>query len=564
MYSQDKANRVIKFVELLKHTKSPFYGAPFTLLPWQRSILNDVYGTVNASGMRVYRYSYLELPKKNGKSELCAALALYHLYHDGERNGEVYGCASDREQASLVFDVAVDMIDQIPALKKRTKLNVSTKMISDRVTGTTYKVMSSEAYTKHGINLSACIFDELHSLPTRDLWDVMTKGAGDARLQPLWWVITTAGSDPDRVSIGWEVHEKAQSIIAARESGDTANDIPTWYPVIYGYEGEDIYNESNWAKANPSMGFTFTVDKMREAAAEAKLSKADERLFRWLRLNQWVTTKLAGWLPLDLWDGSIGDWNRADLIGKECFIGLDCSTTTDLSAICLVFPPQDGVPEWRVIWDCWIPEMNMQERIRLDHVPYDKWAGEGWIYPTEGNMIDYTKIKERILECATLYKVQEVALDMSFASMLVQELQQENITCVDIPQTYTTLTDPMNTIEILLRGRNAVEPETIEEAMEQPTRESITVKEPMVYKMTVEPHPVARWCFGNTSIAKNGNAQIKYVKERRGKHLDRTKRIDLTTAWVCAMARAKHYKSRRSVYERRGVRTLENKPPAES
>lgn len=559
MYSQEKAERAIKFIQLLKHTKSPFHGVPFELLPWQRSIVNDVYGTVNERGIRQYRYAYLELPKKNGKSEICAALALYHLFYDGEVNGEVYGCASDREQASLVFDVAVDMIDQIPALKKRTKLNVSTKMVTDRKTGTTYKVMSSEAYTKHGINLSACIFDELHSLPTRDLWDVMTKGAGDARLQPLWWVITTAGSDPDRVSIGWEVHEKAESIIKARESGDLQNDIPTWYPVIYGYQGEDIYNESNWAKANPSMGFTFSVDKMREAAAEAKLSKADERLFRWLRLNQWVTTKLSGWLPLDLFDQSVGDWSRADLIGKECYLGMDCSTTTDLSAICLVFPPQEGIAEWRVIWDCWIPEENMQERIRMDHVPYDKWAGDGWVYATEGNMIDYTKIRDRVLECSKLYKVREVALDLSFASMLVQELQQEGIQCVDIPQTYATLTDPMNMIEILLRGKAPAQETGSAET--ETTRESMIVKDPTIYKLTHEPNPVARWCFGNTSIAKNGNAQIKYVKERRGKHLDRTKRIDLMTAWVCAMARAKHYKTNRSVYERRGVRTLGNENP---
>lgn len=561
MYLQEKADHAIKFIELLKHTKSPFFGVPFKLLPWQQSIVNDVYGTVSERGIRQYRYAYLELPKKNGKSEICAALALYHLFADGEQNGEVYGCASDREQASLVFDVAVDMVDQIPALQKRCKLNISTKMITDKKSGTTYKVMSSEAYTKHGINLSACVFDELHSLPTRDLWDVMTKGAGDARIQPLWWVITTAGADPDRVSIGWEVHEKAASIIKARESGDKSNDIPTWYPVIYSYQGEDIYNESNWAKANPSLGYTFDVDKMREAAAEAKLSKADERLFRWLRLNQWTTTKLTSWLPLDLFDNSIGEWSRNDLLGKDCYIGLDLSTTTDLSAICLVFPPQEGLPDWRVIWDCWIPEDNMNERIHMDRVPYDKWASEGWVYPTPGNVVDYTKIESRILELKDLYNIIEVDADKSFASMLIQRLEQEGITCVDIPQQYATLTDPMNNIEILLSGKNPSASAEIEPPSEE-SAESLTVirtptVETLMPKLTHEDNPVARWCFGNTSIAKNGNAQIKYVKERKGKHLDRSKRIDLISAWVCAMARAKYYGSAKSIYEKRGVRTIE-------
>jgi phage terminase large subunit-like protein len=550
MYSADKANRAIKFIELLKHTKSPFFGVPFQLLPWQQSVVNDVYGTVNESGVRQYRYAYLELPKKNGKSELCAGLALFHLFADGEKNGEVYGCASDREQATLVFDVAVDMIDQIPALRKRTKMNVSTKMITDKISGTTYKVMSSEAYTKHGINLSACIFDELHSAPNRDLWDVMTKGAGDARIQPLWWVITTAGADPDRVTIGWEVHERAESIIRAREAGDFANDIPTWYPVIYGYQGEDIYNESNWAKANPSMGYTFNVEKMREAAVEAKLSRADERIFRWLRLNQWVTTKLTNWLPVDLFDSTIGDWTRNDLLGKDCYLGLDLSTTTDLSAICLVFPPQEGLADWRVIWDCWIPEDNMQERIRADHVPYDKWAADGWVYPTAGNVVDYTRIEERIMEATKLYNVIELDADRSFASMLLQRLEQENILCVDIPQTFASLTDPMNMIEVLLKGKQQDEQTDDATIAEQP---AIVVASAM---LTHEDNPVARWCFGNTSIAKNGNAQIKFVKERRGKNLDRSKRIDLTAAWVIAMSRAKFYGQSKSVYEKRGIRTL--------
>jgi phage terminase large subunit-like protein len=363
-------------------------------------------------------------------------------------------------------------------------------------------------------------------------------------------VITTAGSDPDRVTIGWEVHERAESIIKAREAGDVANDIPTWYPVIYGYQGEDIYNESNWAKANPSLGYTFNVEKMREAAVEAKLSKADERLFRWLRLNQWVTTKLTNWLPVDLFDSTVGDWTRSDLLGKDCYMGLDLSTTTDLSAICLVFPPQDGQADWRVIWDCWIPEDNMQERIRADHVPYDKWAAEGWVYPTSGDVVDYTRIEERIMEATKLYNVIELDADKSFASMLLQRLEQERILCVDVPQTFVSLTDPMNTIEVLLKGKQPDAPVDDETIIERPAPVVVSAM------LTHENNPVARWCFGNTSIAKNGNAQIKFVKERRGKSLDRAKRIDLTAAWVIAMSRAKFYGQSKSAYERHGIRTL--------
>jgi phage terminase large subunit-like protein len=522
MFSEAHAARAVAFFENLKHTKGRFYGEPFVLLPWQKSIIRDVYGTVNAQGKRTIKYVYLEVPKKNGKSEIVAGASLYHVFADGEKNGEVYGCAADKEQASIVFDVAVDMVDQVPALKKRAKLNLSTKMITDRVTGTFYKVVSSEAYSKHGLNVSACVFDELHAQPNRDLWDVMTFGAGDAREQPIWWIITTAGDDPDRISICWEQHEYACKILA-RDVID-----PTWYPVIFGYDGEDIYNEESWKIANPSLGETITLDSVREAARKAKEKPADERLFRWLRLNQWITTKLTTWLPLDLFDKTVGTWNRAGLVGLDCFLGLDLSSTTDLTSLALIFPPQGKQPDWRVIWENWIPEENMKERIRTDHVPYDVWSAGGWIIPTPGDVVDYTKIEEKILECQRLYRIQEVDSDPAFATMLLQRLAQAGLTTVGVPQLFKDLTDPMNQVEVLLKGKAPEEGESL--AL-------------LRGRMTHEANPVARWAFGNTSIAKNGSGLIKYVKEHKGKAVIRTKRIDPVAAWVSGMARARFYKS---------------------
>jgi phage terminase large subunit-like protein len=336
----------------------------------------------------------------------------------------------------------------------------------------------------------------------------MTFGAGDARTQPIWWIITTAGDDPDRLSICWEQHDYAKRILA----GDIID--PTWYPVIYGYEGDDIYNETNWAHANPSLGCTITIESVREAAEKAKQKPADQRLFRWLRLNQWITTKLTTWLPLDLFDATIGDWTRADLLDKECYLGLDLSSTTDLTGLATIFPPQGTQLDWRVFWDCFIPAENMAERVAKDHVPYDLWAKAGWITPTEGNVVDYTKVKERILEIKKFHKVIEVCSDRAFATMMIQELEKEGLTCVDIPQTFLSMTNPLTETERLLREMN----------------------------LTHENSPVARWCFGNASIAKNGNAQIKLVKEHKGKSVVRTRRIDPISAWADAMARAVSYK----------------------
>jgi phage terminase large subunit-like protein len=525
MFSEAKAQRAVKFFESLKHTDGQFYNQPFILLPWERQIIRDVYGTLKDNGTRQYKYVYIEIPKKNGKSELAAGAALYHLFADGERNGEIYGCAADKKQAKIVYKVAKDMTDLVPALKKRARVTDSLKSIRDKVSGSVYEVLSAEAFTKHGFKTSACIFDELHAQPSRELWDVMTFEAGAARAQPIWWVITTAGDDPDRVSIGWEQHEYALKVL----SGEIID--PTWYVVIFNYQGDDIYNEANWFKANPSLGAAKSLDSMRETAATAKNKPANERLFRWLDLNQWITTKLSTWQPVDLFDQSNGAWERDELLGRECYLGLDLSSTTDLTALAVVFPPQGEQLDWRTFWHAWIPADNMQERIEKDHVPYGQWASGGWLTPTPGDVVDYTKVEETILEIKKFYKVIELDSDRAMATMLLQRLEAAGIVCVDIPQTYLSLSDPLNVLEILLKGKPPAKEE-------QP---ALVQGKFLLGRMTHEANPVARWCFGNTAIAQNGQGYIKFVKEHKGKSVVRTKRIDLVAAWVNAMARARYY-----------------------
>lgn len=524
MFSEVHASRAVYFFESLKHTDGQFYGKPFVLLPWEKQIVRDVYGTLKEDGTRQYKYIYIEIPKKNGKSELAAGATLYHLFADGERAGEIYGCAADRKQARIVYKVAKAMIELVPALDKRAKITDSAKTIEDKTSGSIYEVLSAEAFTKHGFKTSACIFDELHAQPNRDLWDVMTFEAGATRRQPIWWVITTAGDDPDRTSIGWEQHEYAMKVL----SGEIVE--PTWYVVIYNYEGDDIYNEDNWFKANPSLGQAKSLESMREAAVTAKNKPENERLFRWLDLNQWITTKLTSWLPLELFDNTVGTWNRNDLAGKDCYIGLDLSTTTDLSSMCGIFPPQGDQPDWRIIWDTFIPKDNMKERIRNDHVPYDQWVKGGWITATAGNIIDYTEIHNRILLWKTLYNIIEVPADNAFATMLLQVLAKDGLLCVDVPQTFVSLTDALNQTEVLLKGK-------------APDPTVVIAGDPLLTGyMTHENNQVARWAFGNTSIAMNGQGFKKYVKEHKGKSVVRTKRIDPIAALVTGMVRARFYK----------------------
>lgn len=526
MFSQAQADYAVQFISHLKLT-GDFHGQPFNLMYWQKKIIRKVYGTLDETGRRQYRYVYIETAKKNAKSQLIAGIGNRHLFDKKEPRGQIVLCAGSHEQARIdIYEPLVEMIEQDPGLIKRVRTRDSLREIENKETGTILKVISSESYTRHGWNVSCVLFDELHIQPNRDLYDVMLKGAGLARRQPIWWFVTTSGDDPDRKSIAWEVHEKAVSIINARKAkGDKSRDIPTWYPVIYAYNGEDIWNEKNWKKANPSLGTTIRIEDLRALAQEAQLHPADERLFRWLNLCQWPTTKLSSWMPLDLWDAARGKWTLEEMAGEDCYLGGDFSTTLDLSSICLILPPSAKHDDWRWSWLNFIPEETMTERIKVDKVPYDSWAAGKWVIPTPGATIDYATIENEISILRERYNIIEMGTDPSFALYLLQRLEQSGLTYAAIPQTVKELTDPMSYVEILLREGKA----------------------------THDGNPLVRWAFGNTSIWKDGSGRSKYIKETRGHNVDHTKRIDPIAALVCGMARAKLYESNVSVYEQRGL-----------
>ncbi|WP_080833222.1 terminase large subunit [Cohnella massiliensis] len=505
-HDKQRALEPIEFMGML-HGVDDFYGQPLTLLDWQHSLLWDVYGTVNDQGYRQYRYAYLEMPKKNGKTTMIAGLSLYHLTCDPP-GGQIYCCAADREQAGLVYRAAVGMIEQEPELEGILKVTESKKEIKNLLTGTTLKVLSAEAYTKHGINPTVVIFDELHAQPTRDLWDVMTFGAGAARKEPLWWVITTAGDDPDRHSIGFEVHDRARKIL----SGELVD--PTWYVRIYGIPDdygmdpdkpeEDIYDEELWYRVNPSLGHTISIESVRQEAVAARNSAASEKLFRWLRLNQWISLKTVGWQPLSLWDKTNGKWGLSELVGKRCYVGLDLSSTTDITAACYLFPPQDDLSDWRVIFDAWIPEDNMRERVRKDKVPYDRYVDQKFLLTTPGDVVDYDFVEARLLSMSKQYEVHTVGTDPWNSRMLSQRLMRGGMDVVEIAQDMKNMSPAMKLVEQLLkRGL-----------------------------MTHETNPLARWCWGNIAIAVDGNENIKPMKNKS------KERIDLIVAMINAMATA--------------------------
>jgi len=514
MFDERKAQRAVRFINNLKHTKGVWHGVPFDLLPWQDKIVSDIFGTVKEDGYRQYNTAYVEIPKKNGKSEIAAAIALYLTCADNEWGAEVYGCAADRQQASIVFDVAIDMVDQCPALKKRIKPVISQKRLVYMPLGSFYQVLSAEAYTKHGLNVHGVIFDELHAQPNRKLYDVMTKGSGDARKQPLFFLITTAGTD--RNSICYEVHQKADDLLRGKKID------PTFYPVIYGIkEDADWTDEKNWYKANPSLGHTIDIEKVRAAVLNAKENPAEENIFRQLRLNQWVKQSVR-WMPMDLWDKCSFEVNIEKLKGRECYGGLDLSSTNDITAFVLIFPPTPTDDKYYVLPYFWIPEENLKLRVKRDHVPYDVWQKQDFLKTTEGNVIHYGFIESFIEELGKKFNIKEIAFDRWGAVQMVQNLEGLGFTVVPFGQGYKD--------------------------MSPPTKELMKIA--LENKIAHGGHPVLSWMMDNVYVRTDPAGNIKPDKEKS------TEKIDGVVALIMALDRAVRKAIKENIYEKRGMRSL--------
>ena len=506
-YDERKADRAVRFIENLCHTKGQWAGKRFWLLPWQEQIVRDIFGVVKEDGTRQFRTAYIEIGKKNGKSELAAGVALYMLYADGEPSAEVYGAAADRQQASIVFDVAKRMVEMSPALLKRSKIMTAGKRLVNYDNAGFYQVLSADVASKHGLNVSALCLDEVHAQPNRNLYDVLTKGSGDARTQPLFFLITTAGNDKN--SICYELHTKAKDILTQRK-----ND-PSFYPVIYGLEpDEDWHDEKNWYKANPSLGETIQIDRVRDAYQEALRNPAEENIFRQLRLNTWVSSTVA-WLPEQVFDRGNIPIDYEVLRGRDCYGGLDLSSTTDISAFVLVFPPRDETENYVVLPHFWLPSESLDVRVRRDRVPYDVWNKQGFFHLTEGNVIDYNEIERTICELGQQYHIMEIGIDRWNATQLMINLQGDGFTMVPIGMGFKDQSPPMKELmKLFLAGR-----------------------------ITHGGNPVLRWMAQNV-VAETDAAEN--IKPSKAKSQDR---IDGMVALIMAIDRAVRHEIRGSVYD---------------
>lgn len=483
-YDKAKADRAVKFIENLRHTKGKWAGTRFWLLPWQEQLIRDIFGVVKPDGNRQFRTAFVEIPKKNGKSELAAAVALYLLYADNEPSAEVYGAAADRQQASIVFDVANQMVQMTPALMKRSKIMGATKRIVNYSNAGFYQVLSAEVGTKHGLNVSGLVFDELHAQPTPHLYNVLTKGSGDAREQPLFFLITTAGTD--RNSICYAIHTKAKDILENRRVD------ASFYPVIYGIEDDDDWSEEeNWKKANPSLGYTIPLDRVRDAYREASQNPAEENVLRQLRLCQWVTSTVR-WIPDHIYEQGNRPIDLESLKGRDCYGGLDLSSSGDITAFVLMFPPRTETEPYYMLPFFWVPEDTIPQRVKRASVPYDVWVRQGYLMSTEGNVIHYGFIEKVIEQLGELYHIREIAFDRWGAVQMVQNLEGAGFTVVPIGQGYRDMSPPTKAFyELLMKG-----------------------------EIIHGGNPVMRWMAGNVVVETDPAGNIKPTKAKSAEKID--------------------------------------------
>mgnify|MGYP001608982334 CR=1 FL=1 len=530
-----RADRAIKFISQLKHSTGEWAGKPFILMDWQEGALRRFYGTLKPDGTRQYRNVLWTTARKNGKTEIAGGgFILPLLYLDDEPGAQIYGAANDQGQANLLFNAVAPMVEQCPGLLRRSSFfpkdwrkSLGSK-VQKRIVyydkASFYATISSEAYTKDGLNPHGIVYDELHAAPNRELWDVLTTAQG-ARRQPAVVVTSTAGYD--RHSIYREQYDYACKV------RDGIIDDPTWLVLIYeAPETADWTDEDVWKLANPALGKFLSLDEMRTACKKAQEAPANEMTFRRLRLNQWVNSVIR-WLPMDKWDACSQTVELESLKGRPCYGAIDLSSNIDLTALGLVFPRENG---YDVIPHFWIPEDTAAEAEKRDRVPYREWARRGFIHLTPGNVVDYGFIRQTLREVRGLYDLKELAYDRWGAAKFIQDLEEDGF-----------LVDP----EAIKKNKFSTAPVVVPfgqgfASMSGPTKELMTLV--LQQQIRHGGHPVLRWNADNMVVAMDPAGNLKPDKAKA------TQKIDGMVALIMALDRAIRHKGEDepSIYETRG------------
>lgn len=488
--------RAVRFLRALRHPKSTRAGQAFQLDPWQERVIRRIYGPRHPDGTRIVKTVVLLLPRGNRKTSLAAALALLHTVGP-ERipGGEVISAASDRKQARIAFEEALGIvrttkpIDAVTSVQDYKNRLVSTKWRSF------YESISSEAGTQHGRTPTFVLADELHAWPKRDLWDVLRSGLVKVS-GSLLVVATTAGRGQE--NIAHQIVDDARRI-ARGEAHD-----PSLLPILFEADRNcDWRDEDVWRAVNPGLAHGYPdIEGLRQLAREAERRPGDREAFRQLNLNIWLDHSADPFVDMDVFDEGARDLDLAELEGAPCWLAVDASTTTDLTAVVAAW--RDGDDGFIVHPWFFVPEDNLRARADRDGVPYPRWHEEGHIIATPGNVIDYRAVEHHIRDLASRFDVREIAFDPAYSRQISAPLTDDGFPVVEMRQGWRTMGPAIAELERAVIGRRLVH----------------------------GGHPVLRWCFDNVAIQDDGKGNRSFHK---GKSRDR---IDGAVATAMAVARA--------------------------
>jgi len=498
-FDSEKAMHAVNFFPLfLKHHKGRWAGESFVLSDWQISIVANLFGWIRPDNTRRFRSSLIELPRKAGKSSLSAGLALMCLTSD-EQGGEVYTAAADRDQANIVFNIAKRFVESDEYLSKHCKIYRHAIVVPS--TGSTMKALASDSRTAHGLNASAVICDELHvwtKPDARELYEALLTSQG-ARKSPLNISITTAGTAEPTLWL--DLHNYARKV----QDGTVVDS--SFMPAIWAAKKDDKWDDPEvWAKCNPSLGTTVDVEFYEQECTKAKALPSYQNAFRRLYLNQ-PTEQLNRFIDMQAWDSCEEPYTAEELKGRECYAGLDLSSTLDLTALVLVFPRTEEEGDgFDLLPYFFVPNENIARRQHDDGVPYIQWRDSvpPALIATEGDVVDYSFIKKKVLELHIHYNIREVIVDRWCATQLAVQLEQEGLNVGFFGQGYRSMSAPCKHLEAMVMGK----------------------------RLRHGGHPVLRFCASVCASEEDAAGNIKLSKRRS------TERIDGLVATVMGIGRA--------------------------
>lgn len=420
-FDQAAVDKVLAFGRFCRHIKGRWAGQPIEFEPWQvEHFIAPIFGWKHPNGLRIRRTGYLEVPKKSGKSTKASVLGLYLAGPDGEPGSEVYSAAVAKDQARIVFEPARLMVERSPALSKRYRRFANTIVYG--ADDGFFRVVSADARVQDGLNVHGAIIDEIHRHATRDLIDILEYGTA-AREQPLVLMLTTAGEEGD-ATIYAEKHDYCIKV-----ANKLVRD-PTFHGVIYAAEpGDDWRAEETWEKANPGLDVTVSREYLRAKAAEADASPAKLNAFLRFHLNL-RTKQTVRWHSIDRWDACGGIVKEESLEGQTCFAAFDVSRSQDINALILDFPREDGSHE--ILWRFWLPEDILPDLDERTSGMASRWAREGKLILTPGDVVDYAAIANQVRDDAARFDIRELAFNRRGASQLAQELQADGMDLVEM------------------------------------------------------------------------------------------------------------------------------------